>query len=227
MSKLEQSPQLEIIKGVQASKKRDDALKPLIDAVVYGGFLCHKDKDVKLLVAICVTELLGVMAPEPPNLQCAPHMLLAVIPSLIEELSADQFLRRFSDKSVDVRNSALQCAKAFYAADLFGRESLEMITSVEGQLLDFDDRVRMQTVTVACDICGSNLKRAPLKLMAKVGCGASPDLEVTGKPHIFYLVQEKNMKNIKNLSKEVEKKDWEGATCSVCMEVPHNVVLLL
>ena len=69
MSKLEQSPQLEIIKGVQASKKRDDALKPLIDAVIYGGLLCHEDKDVKLLVAICVTELLRVMAPEPPNLQ--------------------------------------------------------------------------------------------------------------------------------------------------------------
>ncbi|XP_050886005.1 sister chromatid cohesion protein PDS5 homolog B isoform X2 [Lathyrus oleraceus] len=364
LSKLEQSPQLEIIKGVQASKKRDDALKPLIDAVVYGGLLCHEDKDVKLLVAICVTELLRVMAPDPPfedrhlrdvfkliiglfadladtsnplfskrvkvldtvaqlrccvlmleidcidlviemfnvffsavrddhhyslinsmssiminmlneceeasqkllevilrNLikrkkdatcasyqlaasvirscaqedelnplicrflssciydrdavgsglkefyheiilqvfQCAPHMLLAVIPSLIEELSADQvdvrlkavnlvgklfalpehhvaqkfhdlfleFLKRFSDKSVDVRISALQCAKAFYAADPFGRESLEIITSVEGRLLDFDDRVRMQAVTVACDICSSNLKRAPLKLMAE------------------------------------------------------------
>ncbi|CAL5211822.1 unnamed protein product [Lathyrus oleraceus] len=66
LSKLERSPQLEIIKGVQASKKRDDALKPLIDVVVCGGLLCHEDKDIKLLVAICVTELLRVMAPDPP-----------------------------------------------------------------------------------------------------------------------------------------------------------------
>lgn len=39
--------------------------------------------------------------------------------------------------------------------------------SVEGRLLDFDDRVRMQAVAVACDICSSNLKRVPLKLMAE------------------------------------------------------------
>ncbi|XP_058724136.1 sister chromatid cohesion protein PDS5 homolog B isoform X3 [Vicia villosa] len=364
LSKLEQSPQPEVTKAVQASKKRDVALKPLIDALVYGGLLCHEDKDVRLVVAICVTELLRVMAPDPPfedrhlrdvfkliiglfadladtssplfskrvkvldtvaqlrccvlmveidcidlvlemfnvffsavredhhyslinamssiminmsnecekasqkllevilrnlikrkkdatcasyqlaasvirncaqedelNLiicsflssciydrdavgsglkefyheiifqvfQCAPQILLAVIPSLIEELSADQvdvrlkavnlvgklfalpehrvaqkfhdlfleFLKRFSDKSVDIRISALQCAKAFYAADPFGRESLEIITSVEGRLLDFDDRVRMQAVAVACDICSSNLKRVPLKLMAE------------------------------------------------------------
>ncbi|CAI8597460.1 unnamed protein product [Vicia faba] len=37
----------------------------------------------------------------------------------------------------------------------------------------------------------------------------------------------KNMKNVKSFSKEVEKKDWKGATCSVCMEVPHNAILLL
>lgn len=37
----------------------------------------------------------------------------------------------------------------------------------------------------------------------------------------------KNMKHVKSFSKEVEKKDWKGATCSVCMEVPHNAILLL
>ena len=31
----------------------------------------------------------------------------------------------------------------------------------------------------------------------------------------------------KNSSKLSEKKDWEDATCSVCMEPPHNAVLLL
>ncbi|XP_019460582.1 PREDICTED: sister chromatid cohesion protein PDS5 homolog A isoform X3 [Lupinus angustifolius] len=131
--------------------------------------------------------------------QCAPQMLLAVIPSLIEELLADQvdvrikavnlvgklfalpehhaalkypelfveFLKRFSDKSVDVRISALQCANAFYAANPYGRESHEIITSVEDRLLDFDDRVRMQAVLVACDISKSNLKLVPSKLISQ------------------------------------------------------------
>ncbi|KAI5435193.1 hypothetical protein KIW84_021856 [Lathyrus oleraceus] len=99
-------------------------------------------------------------------------MLLVVIPSLIEELSADQ---------VDVRLKAVNLVGKLFALpehhvaqkfhDLFwnpfGRESLEIITSVEGRLLDFDDRVRMRAVIVACDICSSNLKRDPLKLMAE------------------------------------------------------------
>lgn len=66
MSELKQSPQPRLAKEVQAAKKREDALKPLADAVVRGGLLQHVDKEVKLLVAICVTELFRVKAPEPP-----------------------------------------------------------------------------------------------------------------------------------------------------------------
>ncbi|KAF7829837.1 sister chromatid cohesion protein PDS5-like protein A isoform X1 [Senna tora] len=131
--------------------------------------------------------------------QCAPQMLLAVIPSLIEELLADQvdvrikavnlvgklfalpehraaqkyhelfveFLKRFSDKSVDVRISALQCAKAIYVANPSGKESHEIITAVEDRLLDFEDRVRMQAVLVVCDLSRSNLEVVPSKLISQ------------------------------------------------------------
>ncbi|KAL5777047.1 hypothetical protein ACOSP7_009973 [Xanthoceras sorbifolium] len=37
----------------------------------------------------------------------------------------------------------------------------------------------------------------------------------------------KEGRNRKKHSKALEKKDWEGATCSVCLEFPHNAVLLL
>ncbi|KAL9234655.1 hypothetical protein vseg_009503 [Gypsophila vaccaria] len=37
----------------------------------------------------------------------------------------------------------------------------------------------------------------------------------------------KSYKNAKKTIKSSEKKDWEDATCSVCMEAPHNAVLLL
>ncbi|MCI93420.1 sister chromatid cohesion protein PDS5-like A-like, partial [Trifolium medium] len=47
-------------------KERDDALKPLIDVVVCRGLFCDEDKDVKLMIAICVIELFRVMAPKPP-----------------------------------------------------------------------------------------------------------------------------------------------------------------
>ncbi|XP_054798442.1 sister chromatid cohesion protein PDS5 homolog B isoform X2 [Prosopis cineraria] len=132
--------------------------------------------------------------------QCAPEMLLAVIPSLIRELLADQvdvriqavnlvgklfalpehhaaqkyhdlfveFLKRFSDKSVDVRISALHCAKAIYVANPSGREFHEIISAVEDRLLDFDDRVRMQAILVACDLSKSNLQLVPSKLISQV-----------------------------------------------------------
>lgn len=66
MSELKQSPQPRTAKEVQAAKKQEDALKPLADALVRGGLLRHVDKEVKLLVAICVAELFRVKAPEPP-----------------------------------------------------------------------------------------------------------------------------------------------------------------
>ncbi|XP_061350494.1 uncharacterized protein LOC133295668 isoform X2 [Gastrolobium bilobum] len=40
----------------------------------------------------------------------------------------------------------------------------------------------------------------------------------------------KSLKDVnvkKSFSKASEKKDWEDANCSVCMEVPHNAILLL
>nr|XP_023895228.1 sister chromatid cohesion protein PDS5 homolog A isoform X3 [Quercus suber] len=131
--------------------------------------------------------------------QCAPQMLLAVIPNLTHELLTDQvdvrikavnlvgklfalpkrhvaqhyrdlfleFLKRFSDKSVEVRVSALQCVKAFYMANPSGAESHEVITALEDRLLDFDDKVRTQAVIVACDLAQSNLKLVPPKLISQ------------------------------------------------------------
>ncbi|KAF6147686.1 hypothetical protein GIB67_003017 [Kingdonia uniflora] len=40
-------------------------------------------------------------------------------------------------------------------------------------------------------------------------------------------VLDKDLNQKKNFSKALEKEDWLGATCSVCLEYPHNAVLLL
>ncbi|KAK9271081.1 hypothetical protein L1049_026670 [Liquidambar formosana] len=132
--------------------------------------------------------------------QCAPHMLLAVIPNLTEELLTDQvdvrikavnligklfalpehhvaqeyrrlfaeFLKRFSDKSAEVRDSALQCAKDCYMANPSGTESVEVLSALYGRLLDFDDKVRTRAVVVACDLARSNLKFIPPTLISEV-----------------------------------------------------------
>ncbi|KAJ8762889.1 hypothetical protein K2173_023018 [Erythroxylum novogranatense] len=131
--------------------------------------------------------------------QAAPQILLTVIPNLIQELQTDQvdvrikavklvgklfalpeqhvaqkyqslfmeFKNRFSDKSVEVRLSALQCVKDCYMANPCGKESSELLLGVEGRLLDFDDKVRTQAVVVVCDLAISNLKFFPCELISK------------------------------------------------------------
>lgn len=125
--------------------------------------------------------------------QCAPHMLFAVIPNLTHELLSDQvdirlevvhligrllafsklrfgqenklvfieFLRRFSDKSAEVRIAAIDAAKACYMDVLSGNEAQDILTSLKGRLLDFDDKVRIRAVHTVCDLAKSNLSSFP------------------------------------------------------------------
>ncbi|OMO55532.1 Armadillo-like helical [Corchorus olitorius] len=79
-----------------------------------------------------------------------------------------EFLKRFSDKSSEVRVAALQCAEACCLANPLGKRSQELLAAVEDRLLDFNDKVRMQAVTVACDLARSNLKDTSSKLIYEV-----------------------------------------------------------
>ncbi|KAF8108398.1 hypothetical protein N665_0109s0023 [Sinapis alba] len=56
LSELEQSPPAAVLKSIQ----------PFLDAVVKPEILKHQDKDVKLLVASCVSEITRITAPEAP-----------------------------------------------------------------------------------------------------------------------------------------------------------------
>ncbi|KAI8550996.1 hypothetical protein RHMOL_Rhmol06G0150300 [Rhododendron molle] len=78
-----------------------------------------------------------------------------------------EFTKRFSDKSAEVRLGAISCAKAFYMTHPLGTEALEVLTALEGRLLDFDDRVRTQAVVVVCDLARANLKSVPHELISR------------------------------------------------------------
>ncbi|KAG2261739.1 hypothetical protein Bca52824_068818 [Brassica carinata] len=56
LSELEQSPPAAVLKSIQ----------PFLDAVVKPEILKHQDKDVKLLLASCVSEITRITAPEAP-----------------------------------------------------------------------------------------------------------------------------------------------------------------
>ncbi|KAG6608062.1 Sister chromatid cohesion protein PDS5-like A-B, partial [Cucurbita argyrosperma subsp. sororia] len=78
-----------------------------------------------------------------------------------------EFLKRFSDKSAEVRIHAIQCAKDCYLANPGSSESLEVLAAVEERLLDFDDRVRTRAIIIVCDIARSNIKFAPVTLISQ------------------------------------------------------------
>lgn len=48
------------------SSSLEPVIKPLINSLVKHGLIQNKDKDVRLLVAICINEIMRVLAPEPP-----------------------------------------------------------------------------------------------------------------------------------------------------------------
>ncbi|CAH8388794.1 unnamed protein product [Eruca vesicaria subsp. sativa] len=56
LSELEQSPPAAVLKSIQ----------PFLDAVIKPEILKHQDKDVKLLVASCLSEITRITAPEAP-----------------------------------------------------------------------------------------------------------------------------------------------------------------
>lgn len=89
--------------------------------------------------------------------------MLGIITSFFVE-----FINRTCDKSAEVRLITLSCAKAFYMTNPSGKESLEVLSALQGRLLDSDDRVRSEAVTVLCDLARYKLKSVPLELITCV-----------------------------------------------------------
>ncbi|GAB4844181.1 hypothetical protein Ancab_037547 [Ancistrocladus abbreviatus] len=130
---------------------------------------------------------------------CASQIRLAVIPSITQELLTDQvdvriksvnligkllalpedhgtqehhhllaeLLKRFSDKVAEVRISAIHSAKNCYLANPSVTESHEILSAVEGRLLDIDSSVRMEAVIAVCDMAKSSLKNFPAELIVR------------------------------------------------------------
>uniref|UniRef100_A0A453G0Q8 Sister chromatid cohesion protein n=2 Tax=Aegilops tauschii subsp. strangulata TaxID=200361 RepID=A0A453G0Q8_AEGTS len=76
-----------------------------------------------------------------------------------------EFLKRFSDKSAEVRIAAIDAAKACYIAASSGNVAQKVLKSLEGRLLDFDDKVRIRAVYAVCDLAKSNLSSFPSELI--------------------------------------------------------------
>ncbi|URD78431.1 Sister chromatid cohesion protein PDS5 [Musa troglodytarum] len=76
-----------------------------------------------------------------------------------------EFLKRLSDKSVEVRIAAIEHARECYFAHPFGSEARDILAALEGRLLDFDDKVRTEAVFAVCDLAKSSLTCFPSEII--------------------------------------------------------------
>lgn len=65
LSKLEQPSFTEVTNKLEAAREIEAAIKPLKKCITH-GLLQHGDKDVRLFVAVCISETFRILAPEPP-----------------------------------------------------------------------------------------------------------------------------------------------------------------
>ncbi|CAM8938814.1 unnamed protein product [Rhodiola kirilowii] len=54
------------LSGLNQNPAIEPAIKPISTYLFKHGLVQHKDRDIKLLVAICLTEIIRILAPEPP-----------------------------------------------------------------------------------------------------------------------------------------------------------------
>lgn len=66
LSQMEPPSLHETSKKQEAAKNIEDATKPLRKSIIKNGLHKHGDKEVRLLVSICVSEVFRILAPEPP-----------------------------------------------------------------------------------------------------------------------------------------------------------------
>ncbi|KAK1301184.1 hypothetical protein QJS10_CPB13g01215 [Acorus calamus] len=62
-------------------------LEPLINSLVQNNLLQHKDKEVRLLIAACISEILRILAPDPPFSDGTLRDIFKLIISIFADLS--------------------------------------------------------------------------------------------------------------------------------------------
>ncbi|XP_022142523.1 sister chromatid cohesion protein PDS5 homolog A isoform X2 [Momordica charantia] len=81
-----------------------------------------------------------------------------------------EFLKRLTDRIVEVRMSVLVHVKSCLLSNPLRDEASEIISALSDRLLDFDENVRKQVVAVICDVACLSLNAIPLdtiKLVAE------------------------------------------------------------
>ncbi|XP_075505571.1 sister chromatid cohesion protein PDS5 homolog A-like isoform X1 [Primulina tabacum] len=79
-----------------------------------------------------------------------------------------EFLKRMTDRVVEVRMSVLEHVKTFLLANPSRVEAPQIISALSDRLLDYDENVRKQVVCVVCDVACRALSSIPVETIKLV-----------------------------------------------------------
>ncbi|XP_059624884.1 sister chromatid cohesion protein PDS5 homolog A isoform X2 [Cornus florida] len=79
-----------------------------------------------------------------------------------------EFLKRLTDRVVEVRMSVLEHVKNYLLSNPFRAEAPQIISALCDRLLDYDENVRKQVVAVVCDVACHALTSVPVETVKLV-----------------------------------------------------------
>ncbi|XP_011628282.1 sister chromatid cohesion protein PDS5 homolog A isoform X1 [Amborella trichopoda] len=79
-----------------------------------------------------------------------------------------EFLKRLTDRVVEVRISVVEHVKECLLSNPFRTEAPEIISALSARLLDYDENVRKEVVAAICDVANSSLKSIPTETIRLV-----------------------------------------------------------
>lgn len=77
------------------------------------------------------------------------------VPDVFEQLFVE-YVKRFTDKAVEVRLAMVECAKQCLLANPSGPRARQFLNALSDRLQDFDNGVRLHVVLAICDFAESN-----------------------------------------------------------------------
>ncbi|MCO5560048.1 hypothetical protein L7F22_013654 [Adiantum nelumboides] len=112
-----------------------------------------------------------------------------------------EYLKRFTDKAVDIRLSMVKCAKLCLLANPSGPKAGDFLAAVSDRLQDFETEVRLHAVIAICDVAQYNPQLALVNEMKRVA-ERLRDTEVT--------VRQETQQRLMDLYKSYCSKKAEG-----------------
>ncbi|XP_043693210.1 sister chromatid cohesion protein PDS5 homolog B-like [Telopea speciosissima] len=74
-----------------------------------------------------------------------------------------EFLKRLTDRVIEIRMSVIEYVKSCLLSDPFRPEAHQIVAALSDRLLDYDENVRKQVVATVCDVACHSLKSIPVE----------------------------------------------------------------